>query len=151
MYMGIVSMAKGHLSQGLKHMEEARKKYLDTPGSGFCALTEYALGKAYLQIVEGAESVSLPTMAKNIGFLVKTVPFAGRKAEEHFNKAIEVAREIGAKGTLGPAYLDLGALHRAKGRRDKARECFSTAIELFEQCQAETFLKQARESLASVQ
>ena len=31
---------------------------------------------------------------KNIGFLIKNAPFAAKKAEDHLNKAIEIAKEI---------------------------------------------------------
>jgi tetratricopeptide (TPR) repeat protein len=89
-------------------------------------------------------------MAKNIGFLVKNVPFASKKAEDHFNKAIEVAKGIGANGILGQAYLDLGILHKTKGRIDQARKCISNAIALFEKCEARIFLEQAKEALASL-
>ncbi len=82
--------------------------------------------------------------------MIRSIPFAAKKAEDHFNRAIEIAREIGAKGTLGQAYLDLGLLHRAKGKKDKARECIRTAIEVFEQCEAEAYLKQAKEALQSL-
>jgi len=48
------------------------------------------------------------------------------------------------------AYLDLGLLHKAKGEKDKAREYITTAIQLFEQCEAEVFLQQAKEALESL-
>jgi hypothetical protein len=54
------------------------------------------------------------------------------------------------KSTLGQAYLDLGLLHRAKNRSDKARDCINHAIDLFEQCEAEVFLKQAKEVMESL-
>jgi len=79
------------------------------------------------------------------------VPSAGKKAEDHFNKAIEVAKEIGAKGTLGQAYLDLGLLHKAKGKTDQAREYITKAIQVLDQCETEVFLKQAKEALASLE
>jgi hypothetical protein len=41
----------------------------------------------------------------------------------------------------------LGLLHKAKGRRAKARECISEAVKLFEECGAEVYLKQAKEAL----
>jgi len=63
---------------------------------------------------------------------------------------IETAKEIGARGILGQAYLDLGLLHKAKGKKDKAKECISTAIGCFEQCEADVFLKQAKEAIASL-
>ena len=92
----------------------------------------------------------LSAIMRNIGFIVKNVPFAAKKAERHFDKSIEVAREIGAKGILGQAYLDLGRLHKAKKTKEKARQCITKATEYFELCEAETFLKQAREELESI-
>jgi len=37
---------------------------------------------------------------RNIGFLIKYVPSAAKKAEFNFNKAIAVASKIGAKAIL---------------------------------------------------
>ena len=81
---------------------------------------------------------------------MKNVPFASQMAEAHFKKAIEAAKEIGAKGILGQAHLDLGLLHKAKKRTAQARECISEAIQIFEECDAEVYLKQAKEDLASL-
>jgi hypothetical protein len=61
-----------------------------------------------------------------------------------------VAEEIGAIGLLGQAHLGLGKLHKAKKRKDKARECLLKAIDCFERCEAETILKQTREELNSL-
>ena len=88
---------------------------------------------------------------RNIGFLIKNVPSAAKKAEFHFNKAIEVAMEIGAKAILGQVFLDLGLLHKAKKKTDKARKCISKAIEILEACEAIVYLKQAKEALASLE
>ncbi len=131
-------------------IEEAKRACLENQRKGFYAVSEISLGKAYLQIVERAVPMTLSTLAKNMGFLMKNVPFASRKAEAHFNKAIEVAKEIGAENFRGGAYLNLGLLHKAKGRTDQARECISKAIKVFEQCRAEMWLKQAREALESL-
>jgi tetratricopeptide (TPR) repeat protein len=150
-YMGLLLIAKGQMSQGLKLLEEGQRECLENQWRTVYARSEYALGKVYSQIVEGSGPISLSTMAKNIGFLIKNVPFASKKAEEHFNRAIEVAKEIGAKGTMGMAYLDLGLLYRMKGKTEQAQKCLSEAIQLFEQCEAEGFLKQAKEALASLE
>jgi tetratricopeptide (TPR) repeat protein len=83
--------------------------------------------------------------------LLKTIPVAKRKAEEHFNRAIEVAKEIGAKCTMGMAYLDLGLFYKMNGKIEQAKECLSKAIQIFEQCEAEGFLKQAKEALDSIE
>ena len=92
----------------------------------------------------------LSIMAKNIGFLMKNVPFASKKAVEHFNRAIEVSKKIGAKGPLGLAYLDLGMFYKSKKETDKARACLAEAIRIFEQNGAEIYLKQGKEALASL-
>jgi class 3 adenylate cyclase/tetratricopeptide (TPR) repeat protein len=150
MFLGAVTVAKGNMSQGLKMLEETRRVFLENERRRFYAQTEYVLGRVYLQIVEGSRQVNLSSMAKNIGFLVKKVPFASQKAEAHFGKAIEVAKEIGAKGMQGQAYLDLGLLHKTKKRVHRARDCISEAIQLLEECEAEVILKQAKKALASL-
>ena len=92
----------------------------------------------------------LSFLAKNIGFLITTVPFAHKKAEEHLNKAIQTAKEIGAKGVLAQAYFDMGRLRQTKGKTDEARKYITDAIQLFEECEADVFLKQAKETLAAL-
>jgi len=150
-FMGVVLIAKGQMSQGLKLLEEGQRDCLDNQWRPLYAWSEYILGKVYSQIVEGTEPISLSIMAKNIGFLIKNVPFASKKAEEHFNRAIEVAKETGSKGTTGMAYLDLGLLYRTKGKTEQAKKCLSEAIQIFEETEAEGFLKQSKEALASLE
>jgi hypothetical protein len=108
------------------------------------------LGMFYFKMVQRTGPKGLPLMAKNIGFLIKNVPFAAKKAEGHFNKAIEVSKEIGAKLVLGRSYLYLGLLHKTKNRIPLAKECISEAVQLFEKCHADVYLKQAKDALATL-
>ena len=148
--LGMVSIVKGHMNHGLKMLEKIIRSSKENEGKYSYSLYKIFLGTVYLQIVQGEGELSLSTMFKNIGFMVKNVPFAGKKAEDHFNKAIEVAKEIGAKALQGLACLNLGLLHKAKKRTEQARKCMTEAVQLFEQCEAETSLKQAKEALASL-
>jgi tetratricopeptide (TPR) repeat protein len=148
-FLGVATVARGSMNQGLKMLEDSVQTCARNERRYFQALSEYLLGNVYLQIVQGEGDLGLQTVIKNIGFLVKNVPFAAKKAENHLNKAIEVARKIGAMGILGQAHLDLGRLHQAKKRKDRARECMAKAIEHFEICEAETFLTQAKVALES--
>ena len=51
---------------------------------------------------------------------------------------------------MAQSYHSLGLLHTAKKQTDQAKECLSKAIELFKQCEAEVYLQQAKEALASL-
>jgi class 3 adenylate cyclase/tetratricopeptide (TPR) repeat protein len=149
-FLGAIDVAQGHMARGLATVEEARRRSEELGAKPYVIMTEFMLGSIYKQIAEGAGPVSPATIAKNIGFLVKNVPFAAKKAEIHFLKAIELAQEIGAKGLLGQATLELGLLHKIKKRTDEARKCISDAVRLFEECEANAFLKQAREALGAL-
>jgi len=149
-FLGILLIAKGQMNQGLSIVEDAQREFVENGRKWFLALSHYAMGKFYLQIVEGAAKVSLSVALKNIGFLVKNVPFAKQKAADNLKKTIGIAEEIGAKGLLGMAYLDLGLLHKVKGEKDKARERITTAMQLFEECEADVYLQQAKEALNSL-
>jgi hypothetical protein len=109
------------------------------------------VGKIYSRLAQGGEEKrDFSFLMRNIGFLIKNLPSAHKKAEEHLNIAIETAGEIGAKGILGQAYLELGRLHKARGKMGKARECLTHSIETFETCEADVFLKQARDAFAAL-
>lgn len=75
---------------------------------------------------------------------------ASKKAADYFDMTIEVAKETGAKCTLGTAHLDLGLLHKAMAEKDLARRCLSSAIQAFDECEAETHLKHAKAALESL-
>lgn len=149
-FMGYALAATGDMDKGLELVGRTEEIYLKTNRQFNYLIMQTFYGQLYLQIVEGGGPKSFSFMVKNIRSLVKLVPGAARKAEEHFSKAIELAGEIGARSVLGQAHLGLGLLHKAKGRTEKARESISRAIEIFEEIEADGFLKQAREALASL-
>lgn len=149
--LGGVLLLKGEFKSGMKMVEDAQRIFLKNERKFSYIMTEYVLGTFYLQIVLGNDELSLPIKIKNVGFLVKHIPFSSQKAESHFNSAIERAKEIGAKGLLAQSYHSLGLLHKAKKRTDQAKECIAKAIELFEQCEAAVYLQNAKEALASLE
>jgi class 3 adenylate cyclase/tetratricopeptide (TPR) repeat protein len=150
LFSGMVMVTKGNLSQGINMMEEVTQKLLRNESRWRYAFSNYVLGQVYLQMVQGAGEKSFSFIARNIGFLIKTVPFAYKKAGDHLMIAIQTAREIGAKGVLAQAYFDMGRLRQTKGKTDEARKYIADAIQLFEECEADVFLKQAREALAAL-
>jgi len=149
-FLGVISISKGQLGDGLKMLEDGTREHMEEDRKSLYAVLEGTLGKVYLQILQGEGPKNLSFMLKNIGFLAKNIPFAAKKAEEHLNKSMKVSREIGANNPLALALMDMGALHSAKKRSEKAQECISEAIQIFEQCEAEVYLKQAKEALESL-
>ena len=141
-YYGTMVCSKKTFGKGAKALirNQRRVQY---------GLSEYILGEVNSQIATGPKP-SLSIMAKNIGFLVKTVPFATKNAEQHFKKAIKIFKEFGAKFQLGLVYLSLGLLHKATKKTDQARQCILEAIDLFKECEADGWLKQANEALDSL-
>ena len=151
MMQGIVMIAKGDMYKGLNRIKETLNIFIIKERKMQAALTEHVLGKVYLQIAIRSEPISFIMILKNISFLIKNFPIAAKKAEDHLNKAIDIAKEIGAKGTIAQAYFDLGLLYKAKKRKEKARGFLLKAIKLFEKSEAEIFLKQANEALYSLE
>ena len=149
-FLSTILIAKGNVDQGFKKLEGSQEVLRKNHMEVFYAVSEFVLGEVYTQFVTGP-SPGLATLAKNIVSIVKIAPFAYKRAEEHFNKAIILFREIGAKNMLGQALLELGRLHKAKKRNELARECFSEAVDLFQECDAPIYLKQTQEELASVE
>jgi tetratricopeptide (TPR) repeat protein len=146
--LSVTAIAKGEMGQGLQTLKEVQEACIANESRWLYTMSEHIMGRVYLRVVEESGPRSLSFLARNIGFLVKNVPLAGRKAEKHFNNAISLATELGADGVLGQVYLDLGLLHKAKKNTEQARGCISKAIRIFERCNAEGFILKAKKELA---
>jgi len=146
---GAVLIQKGDMLKGLKSIEKNYSISKETKWGYAIALSEFVLGNLYYQIACG-EKPSMSIVVKNIGFLAKNVPFASKKAENYFKKAIETAQRFQAKGIGGMASLGLGILYKAKKRKDLAGKYLSEAVQIFEQLGAEFHLKHAHEELESL-
>jgi class 3 adenylate cyclase/tetratricopeptide (TPR) repeat protein len=150
-FSGVVLITRGNLNEGITSIKSALQTHYENEERWRWALINYMLGKVYLQIVQGGGGKKdFSFFAKNIGFLIKTVPFAQKKAENHLMEAIQTAKEIGAKSVLGQACLDMGRLRQSKGNPAEARKYIAEAIQLFEECEADVYLKQAKDALASL-
>jgi tetratricopeptide (TPR) repeat protein len=128
-------------------VEAGKLPYLENDSRWRFALVEHILGKVYFQMTDKEARISPLAMAKNIGFLLTNLPVINRKIEQHFNKAIELAEAVNARGILAQACLDFGIYHQSKKRTDKARDCIVRAIALFDECRADKYLKQAQQAL----
>jgi tetratricopeptide (TPR) repeat protein len=144
-----VFLAKGELGRGIRMGEELIGWFEEKEDKYRLAYHLWKSGYVYLKMAQREGSTSLSFIVKNLGFILRNTLIAGRKAEEHLKKSVEVARQIGAIGILGQASLGLGLLYKSRGKADEAEKYLSEAIEAFEKCGAEGYLKQAREALAT--
>jgi tetratricopeptide (TPR) repeat protein len=144
-----IYLVKGELSRGVKMGEELIGCHKENESRWRLAHHLCWLGNVYLRMAQRKGSTKFSILARNLRFIIRNILVAGRKAEEYLKKSVEVASQIGAIGLLGQASLGLGVLYKAKGRTDVAGKYISMAIEAFEKCGAEGYLKQAREALAT--
>lgn len=115
MLEGLLCLAKGNLKAGMKIIEQALESHRQKGRLFIYASAEELMGRVYFQIMEGG-STGL-SLTRELAFLFHHVPFAGQKAEDHFNRSIRTARAIGAQGILGTALMNLGLLYRLKKKR----------------------------------
>ena len=149
-FLSVVLVAEGKFAQGFKMLKGAQRQWLEHNAPWRYTFSELIFGELFSAMARRATPTSFASIVKNIGFLAKNLPFARQHAEAHFKKAIASAQKVGAKGMEGQAHLGLGKLHSSTGNNAKARDCFSSAIQLFKECEAETFLKKAHEGLSSL-
>jgi class 3 adenylate cyclase/tetratricopeptide (TPR) repeat protein len=97
---GVVLMARGQYSRGMKMITEA-SRVLNKNGR-FVSLyfLEFALAEIYFQMATYKRRLGFKAILKNLGFILKEVPFARRKAEAYLRKIIQVGQEIGASGFM---------------------------------------------------
>ncbi len=79
--LGLISITEGRIVKGLKLLEKGLRFAQENNRRAWNALSQIAIGQVYLQIVNKSAEVSLTTMAKNIGFVLKNVPSAEKKAK----------------------------------------------------------------------
>ncbi len=149
-FSGLCTILRGHLNRGIKIMETGAKPYLENDSKWRYAMVEHVLAKVYLQMTDKDARLSPLAMVKNIGFLLTNLPVVNRKIEQHLTKAIELAGAASARGIQAQALLDYGVYHRSKKRVAKARQCISEAIALFKEGNADGYLRQAEDTLASL-
>jgi class 3 adenylate cyclase/tetratricopeptide (TPR) repeat protein len=147
--LGPALIAQGQMNEGMKLLEEANEMIHEHKKRVCEPYYEYTLGKIFSLITTGPKP-SFSIMTKNIRFLAKNVPFASRKAVEHFSRAIEMSRLTGQKGVLCLVYMDLGLFHKWNKENEQAKECLKAAIEILGESGPSPNLEQAREALASL-
>jgi tetratricopeptide (TPR) repeat protein len=143
-------MIKGNMREGFRSLFEGQEKFIQNKRKFFYAFSEHLIGNVYSEIYRRENNLQPMKILKNIGFLIRSIPFSNKKAEIHFKKAIELADNIGALSIKAQAILDLGVLYRSRNRKAEAGTYLLEAIKLFNYCDAEGHLNYAKKQLESL-
>ena len=109
-------MANGQFSQGLRIIEAGLQEFTDTGRLLSRYFLEFTLAEIYFQMATRPRRLGFWSILKNLGSILKEVPFSRRKAEAYLSKFIQDGKEIGAGGFMqSHAARHLELLHPAKG------------------------------------
>jgi tetratricopeptide (TPR) repeat protein len=145
---GVVLIATGQFSRGLKLIKAELGELTDSGRLFTRYLIEVSLAEIYFQMATSSRRFGLWVAVKNLGFILKEVPFARRKAKAYLTGVIEVGKVAGARGFVqGHALLNLGLLHQQNGMQEQAKECLVEAQRIFSQCESEMSSQQIQRAL----
>jgi tetratricopeptide (TPR) repeat protein len=140
-FMGLGRVFGGQPGEGMRLIDEGSRACLQNGDQVFHEVNQFLKAKVYLHLaLSGRPPVR--QWLRNMGFYLQHLPGAEQKAESMLENVVKFQKKLGARGWQAQALLDLGQLHAARGRREKARACFSEAAELFEKIGAHQFLEQ---------
>ena len=131
MLYGAALVLAGDMAGGVRIIEEAEGR---VPGWGRQPFTRafghFFLGQIYLSMALGEKTPPLSVLLRNIGFLVRTMPFVAAKARRHLEASVAECRTLNAPYFIAANLCNLGLLHKAKRRPAEARICLEEAREI---------------------
>lgn len=130
-FVGLGQVLRGQPAEGMRLIEEASQACAANGDVLIHQFHEYLKARVFLQMFLTGHEASAEDRA---GFLL--------------TNAIQYWRQVGARGWLAQALLDLGLLHQASRRHQDARTCWTEAADLFEKVGADMLLEQVRGLLA---
>jgi class 3 adenylate cyclase/tetratricopeptide (TPR) repeat protein len=148
--LGVATFASGDMSKGMELLGEAKQVWAGHEALLRLAALEGILGSLYLNMVSSPGGVSLPVLIKNLGFIARNILTSADASEGHFREALRIYEQMGATGSCGESYIGLTRLYAATKRKDEARECALKAVDCFERAGVETYLREARNLLDSL-
>jgi class 3 adenylate cyclase/tetratricopeptide (TPR) repeat protein len=150
LFDGIIQISKGQMSSGFKQLVDLLEKFRHQKRVPMECATLLTISRVYFEIIQKNSPVSFSTIIKNLGFIVKHVPSAHKKAIYWYSKTIDHAEATGTIGVKALAHLDLGIIHKIRKHDTQAKDHIEIAIEIFEEIGAYAFLKQAKKELESL-
>ncbi|PYQ22059.1 MAG: hypothetical protein DMF81_13440, partial [Acidobacteria bacterium] len=110
----------GEMNAGVAVVEEAIRRFTAWGTTAPPAFGHMFLGELYLRMLQRGTRIPLRTLLRNLGFLLRSRPFAARKARHHLEEAIRISRRADVPAVLGRCLMNLGILEHAQKRPEDA-------------------------------
>jgi len=143
-YLAMVTVAEGRLKEGIEQIQILQLSWLKNDARLRYGFSKLILGDIFLGMTRAKPRASISTIFRSFGFLIKSSASAAHQAEAHYQRAIQVANSMGAMGILGQAYMGLSHLYHFQGKTELARTSIISAIDILMECEAGTYLAEAR-------
>lgn len=118
---GLALVLSGEMARGVRRIEAAIERYAAWGQPFARAVGNWYLGQVYFTLASGGERPPLAVLWRNLGFLLRTVPFAARLARRHLEAAAAEFRRLDNPFSAADSLLQLGLLHQATRRPVEAR------------------------------
>lgn len=125
--LGATMVMAGDMASGIRLIEDSTERIAGWGQTIARAYGHVTLGAVYLEMATGKELPPPAVILRNLGFLLRTLPFAAAKARRHLEAAVAECRRLDAPYYLAASLTSLGRLHKAKGRPGEAKACFEEA------------------------
>jgi len=138
---GLAMVLTGRLSEGVRWIEATMERFASWGQPFARAWGHLYLGQIFLEMAKGGDPPSLDVIKRNLVFLIRTVPIAGRLARRHLEKAVSEFRGLDNPYGVAESLFHLGRLHKLKRRPKQAHACFGEARERASSAEATALCK----------
>ncbi len=147
---GLALAMSGRLAKGVRYIESKARYYVGL-GQPLAELwANYYLGEIYLQMALGTERPPLSVILRNLGFILRTAPFAARLARRHLEATEAQCRDYDIPLQLAMSLYSLGLLDTEKKQPDQARARLREAREIADSVEATNLVDQIDAALATI-
>ena len=146
--LGATLVMAGRMAEGIRLIEDSTERMAGWGQTLARAYGHATLGQIYLAMATSTEKPPWAVIWKNLGFLLRTQPFAAAKARRHLEAAMAEFRRLDAPLFIAANLHALALLHQAKGRTDKARACLEEARPIAASVEATALLENVDAALA---
>ena len=148
--LGVAMVLAGEMRAGVRWIEEAIRRFSEWGNETAPAFGHLILGEMYLQMVLRERPVPTDILVRNLGFVLRTLPVAARKARRHLEEAMRMARAAAIPAVMARSLLNLGRLCETKRRWREARTHLDEAHRIAETLESPLLTERIRAAIASL-